>query len=188
MSRGHRMFSVPILLTSLVLVPEPGSTHAGSVVAGFTGSAHVGPLRSIASISCGLPCPEGSGTWSFTSSTDVMVHPGSPLGLGSSRVGGTGTFTGWCERALGTGTVFVQNPAAVSHSFRVRWVSTGTLTNEAPNPGWWMRVVLTDLGAPSRLVVIMHMRVAGSTLGNIKCINSAASSWTEVGVVAGQAA
>ncbi len=169
---------VAILATFALLLPfGPASAHSGTGVSAFTGTAATGAIWSPYSLACpkvGALCDDGPNIpWSFTSSSDVVVHPGSPIGAGSARVSGSGTLTGWCGRSVGKGSVTLKNPASTLHTFNINWQSAGTF------------LILTDVSPPSRLVSIVNARAAGSSGTNVKCVTSAATSFTVVGVSAG---
>lgn len=175
--RGLVAVAIISALAVVVLPIGPASAHLGNGVAAFTGTAATSSPGVWAPVSpfCGsLVCPDGDPTinWSFTSSTDAVVHPGSPAGLGSKRVTGSGTLVGWCGRSVGQGTTFLKNPITVSHQFNIKWQSAGTF------------LVLTDTVAPGRLVALVNARAAGSTATNVKCVHSIATAFTVVGVAA----
>ncbi len=178
---------LPVVTMLTVLLPGgQASTHPGGLVTISSSTAATGDLWSAFSLACpkvGQLCDDGPNIpWSFTSATDVVVHPGSPAGAGSARVSGSGTLTGWCDHAVGTGFVTVQNPIGVSHTFQVRLQLQGSLVGE-----YSIRWVFTDVSVPSRLAMTMNGRTAGNSGTHVKCVTSPATSYTFTGVAAGLA-
>lgn len=159
--------------------------HAGPGVAVFVGQATTSGTWAPASPFCTIEvttnvetspvkataglCATIDNTWGFSSTTDVIVDadldPNPLANPGSGRVGGTGTFKGYCGNSYGQGTATV-----AGQDYPVAWVSAGTIIVLYPNGG-------------QPAVAVVAARVAANSSGN--CVTGPADRFDVVGVAVG---